>query len=295
MSGAPSWDAYRTLSAVLAEGSLSAAARRLGITQPTVGRHIDALEAALGETLFVRTSRGLSPTERAEALMPLLHELESTAAAIERTARAENQTAGRVRITASEVFATLHLPPILTELRIAHPRLEIELVASDAVTDLSRREADIAVRMTRPSQDGLLAKKLGEVRIGLFGHERYLARKGSPRAPEELSSHDLIGFDRLTPAIRAMLGHLPDLELPRFAVRTDAAAVQQALLEAGFGLGFCQTLVARRRPELVRVLEGVLELPLEVWLVTHENLRAHGPVATAFEALADGLGRLLAE
>lgn len=292
MSDAPSWETYRTLDALLEEGSLSGAARRLGLTPPTVGRHLDALEAGLGGSLFVRTPRGLVPTDRARTLAPLLAELRRTAAAIERQAQGE-ATTGRVRITASEMFAFAHLPALLAGLRAEHPGLELELVASDRVDDLLAREADLAVRMTRPRQDGLVARKLGEVRLGLYGRDDYLERRGRPESVAELERFDLVGYDQRTPAIRALLGRVPELGQPHFAFRADLAPVQHALLEAGAGLGFCQTLIAARNPRLQRVLPSVVDLPLEVWLVAHEDLRRSGAVGLVFDGLASGLAELL--
>ena len=156
----PGWELYRTFLAVVREGSLSGAARALGLTQPTAGRHVDALERALGFSLFIRTQQGLSPTEAALSLRPFAESLEATSAALLRAASSQGEgVRGTVRITASDVVAVEVLPPILADLHAAYPELTIELVPSNRMEDLLRREADIAVRMQRPSQGVLVARR----------------------------------------------------------------------------------------------------------------------------------------
>ncbi len=206
----PSWDFYRTFLAVLHHGSLSAAARDLGLTQPTIGRHIDALEEAVGAELFTRSQQGLLPTDAALALKPYAETLASTTAALLRVASgSRDNVSGTVRISASEVIGVEVLPPILAGLQAAHPDLVIELSASDAVEDLLQREADIAVRMVAPTQDALLARRIGIVSLGLFAHRNYLERYGEPKSIGQLRQHKLIGFDRQTAFTRAMLKRYP--------------------------------------------------------------------------------------
>ncbi len=168
MDTSPDWTLYRSFAALLAEGSLSGAARALGLTQPTVARHLDQLEAALGRRLFLRSPRGLSPTDAARAMAPAAAAMVAAAAALRRAAADEAGTvAGTVRISASEVFAAERLPPILAALRARHPGLAVEVVASNASEDLLRRDADIAVRMFDPVQSALVARRLGDVELGL--------------------------------------------------------------------------------------------------------------------------------
>src|SRR5882724_1207010 len=186
----PSWDLYRTLLAVIEERSLSGAARALGLTQPTVGRHIDALEQAVGFQLFTRSQLGLAPTEAAQELRPYAEALAATAASLLRVASAERGAVrGAVRLTASETVGAEVLPPILTDLREQYPELVIELILSNAMEDLLHREADIAVRMAKPSQGALLAKHLGPIDVGLHAHRRYLGRYGTPMRLEQLAGH----------------------------------------------------------------------------------------------------------
>jgi DNA-binding transcriptional LysR family regulator len=286
----PSWDLYRSFLAVLQTSSLSAGARLLGLTQPTLARHVDELEEALGVELFVRSPRGLSPTDAALALRPHAEALSSAAGALVRAASGVGKTVGgTVRVTASEVVAAEALPPILAALRDEHPELEIELVASNAVEDLLRRDADIAVRMAVPEQEALWVKRLGTITLGLHAHRRYLDRHGVPRRIEELQHHAVIGFDRMTPAIRARLPQVPGFERVRFALRVDNDLAQLAAIRAGFGIGVCQVAVARRDSQLVRVLPTVFDIKWGTWLVMHENLRTTPRCRVVFEALARGL------
>ncbi len=196
MNNTIGWELYRTFLAVLTEGSLSGAARALGITQPTTGRHIAALEAAFRQPLFIRSQTGLLPTESALSLRGFAETIRDTAAALERAATSrDREVTGTVRISASEVIAVEVLPPMLARLRQAHPQLVIELVPTNRVQDLLRREADLAVRMTPPKQEALIARRAGDVELGLYAHADYLQRHGSPSTPANLAGHALIGFD----------------------------------------------------------------------------------------------------
>jgi len=296
MSAEPSWDVYRSFAAVLREGSLSAAARALGMTQPSIGRHIAALESALGGELFVRSHRGLSPTDRALALRPHAEALLAAAAALRRIGSGEpGVAAGIVRISASQAVGVMHLPPILAKLRQTQPKLTIELALSDEVDDLLQRRADIAVRMFAPVQQALVAKRVGDVRLGFHAHRDYLQRKGVPAKLTDLLRHDLIGFDVETPFIRSAMRHLPGIDRSQFALLVDNDAAQFAAIEAGFGIGICQTAVAARDQALVRVLAGALDLPLPIWIVMHEDLGRSIRHRLVFDTLAEALARLTRE
>jgi DNA-binding transcriptional LysR family regulator len=287
----PSWDFYRTFLAVLKEGSLTGAARVLGLTQPTVGRHIDALEEAMGFQLFTRSQHGLAATPAALELRPHAETLSSAAASLLRTASGQGGAVkGTVRVSASEVVGVEILPPILADLRERHPDLDIELVLSNAVEDLLRRDADIAVRMVEPAQDALVIKWIGTIALGFHAHRRYLERHGTPRCLEDLIGHSLIGFDREAPAALSMLrGKLPVFEQAKFALRADSHLAQLAAIRAGFGIGVCQTGLAARDPDLVHVLPDAFEMKLGTWLAMHENLKTTPRCRAAFDALASGL------
>jgi DNA-binding transcriptional LysR family regulator len=290
MQRAPNWDELRTFVEVARDGSLSAAARRLGLTQPTVGRHIDALEAALGLTLFARSPRGLTPTPAALALEPHVEAMAAAAAALARTASGEAAAdRGAVRVTASEIIGSEVLPPILAAFHAAHPGIAVELALSNRTADLARRDADVAVRMVRPTQSGLVARRIGSSRIGLYAHRDYLARFGEPRSHTDLANHCFIGFDRDNSSFRAAGDFARKLTREFFGFRCDNDLAQLAALRAGVGIGGCQENIARRTPELVAVLPNAFHYVLEVWLVMHEDLKATRRVRLLFDHLAAGL------
>jgi DNA-binding transcriptional LysR family regulator len=291
MSCEPSWDLYRTFATVLAEGSLSAAARALGLTQPSVSRHIEALEQVVGASLFVRSPRGLSPTDRALAMQPYAQALVAASAALVRSASADARAiAGTVRITASEAVAIGHLPPILARIRRDHPALAIELVLSNAVDDLLQRQADIAVRMVAPTQQSLIARRIGGVTLGLHAHRDYLARRGTPATLGDLADHDMIGPDTMSPMARVLFQALPGLDRARLALRVDNDVAHFAAIRAGFGVGVCQIELARADPALIRILPEAFDFVLPVWLVMHEDLRAVARCRAVYDALAEQLG-----
>ncbi|GGG07327.1 MULTISPECIES: LysR family transcriptional regulator [Rhizobium] len=293
MNSDPSWDLYRTFHAVLRDGSLSGAARALGLTQPSVARHIDALEHALGTTLFVRTQRGLSPTDAALELQPLAESLASVSAALLRMAEGRTgEVSGTVRISASEVVGIEHLPSILTRLREHYPSIVIELSLSNSVDDLLQRKADIAIRMVQPEQQALVAKRIGVIPIGLHAHRRYLERRGVPNSMEALAGHDLIGFDTETPAIREIAQRYPGLSRSAFALRVDSDVAQLAAIRAGFGIGICQVPIAAADPDLVRVLPDGFNVDLETWVVMHEDLRGSACCRIVFDVLAEELKKI---
>ncbi|RQR57725.1 LysR family transcriptional regulator [Burkholderia sp. Bp9125] len=284
------WEHYRTFLAVLDEGSLSGAARALGATQPTVGRHVAALEAAFGQALFTRSPSGLLPTEAALALRGHAEALRSAAAAFERAAASHGSGAGGVvRISASSVIGVEVLPPILTRLRRDHPELVVELVPTDRVQDVLKREADIAVRMAPPAQDALVARRIGNIELGMYARDDYIAGHGAPATLAELARHALIGFDTVTPFLRAASRALPAWNRDAFALRTDSNLAQLALIRAGYGIGICQVALAKRDARLVRVLPDEIALPLETWVVMHEDLRNSPRCRAAFDALVRGL------
>ena len=286
--GEPKWETYRSFLGVMTQGSLSAAARKLSLTQPTIGRHIDQLEADLGLSLFTRSQSGLLPTQAARELLPHAQAMASAADALVRASSgADAEERGTVRLTASVIIGGEVLPPILTSFRDSHPHIAIELVLSDQTQDLLRRDADIAVRMVRPKQDALVARKVGRIGFGLFAHRRYLEKHGTPRSLEEMARHSIIGFDKETPFIQALRGNGLPLTRELFALRTDADLAQLAALRAGFGIGVTQLGIGRREPDLVPLLPGALKFELEVWLVMHKDLGRTRRIRLLFDHLAE--------
>jgi DNA-binding transcriptional LysR family regulator len=291
----PDWSLWRSFLAVQRAGSLSGAARDLRLAHPTVRRHIEALEAALGTVLFTRSPTGLLPTATALSLRATAEAMEAAAARLVRDATAEaEEAAGTVRLTASEIVSAELLPPLLADLRARHRRLAFELVPSDETLDVLRRDADIAVRMVRPATGGLIAQRLGAVRLGFFAHRRWLEAHGEPAELASLiAAGALIGPDRGDALPRALAAHGIHVSRDAFAFRCDSDLACLAALRAGIGVGICQVPLAARMPELRPVLPP-LGAELEVWLVTHPDLRAVPRVRIALDGLATGLRRYLA-
>ncbi|MCC8401408.1 LysR family transcriptional regulator [Paraburkholderia sp. MMS20-SJTN17] len=286
----PNWEWYRTFLTVLETGSLSAAARAMGMTQPTVGRHIDGLESALALKLFTRSFDGFAPTDAALELRPYAAGVAATSAALLRVASSHGAgVRGTVRLTASEVMGVEVLPPILAALRREHPELVIELVLSNKVDDLLHREADIAVRMLRPTQDALVARRVGAVELGLYAHEHYLAAHGTPKSMDELSRHAIVGFDHENAFIRRLQDQFPVFSRAALAFRADSDLAQLAAIRAGFGIGVCQAALTAQDKALIRVLPASFSIAMDTWVAMHEDLRESARCAVTFSAIAAGL------
>ncbi|PNG26534.1 LysR family transcriptional regulator [Methylocella silvestris] len=292
----PDWSHYRAFVAVLREGSLSGAARALGLAQPTLGRQIAELERNLGAALFIRSPRGLVPTDAARDIAPHAEAMAAAAGAMMRLASGGTDGAsGVVRVTASDIIGAEVLPALLGAFRRAHPAATIELALSNRVEDLLRGDADIAVRMVRPSQQALVTRHIGAVSLGLYAHRRYLEGAPPLRSLATLArDHALIGFDRGTPFLREMLTRLP-LTRDDFALRADSDLAQLAAIRAGFGIGFIQHGIARRDPELIPIFPGEIGFTLDMWLALHEDLRASRRLRLMMDHLAAGLAAYVAQ
>ncbi|MGH8156761.1 MAG: LysR family transcriptional regulator [Rhodanobacter sp.] len=285
----PGWELYRSFLAVMREGSLSAAARSLGMTQPSLGRHIRQLEASLGVALFTRSPQGLTPTDLGQELVAHAQAMAAASASLRRAASgSSHDIRGVVRVTCSEVIGAEVLPPMLADFRGKHPGIVIELSLSNQNEDLLRKDADIAVRMLRPAQGALVARSIGRIPLGLHAHRRYLKTHGQPRSLAELSQHAIIGFDHETPALRAIRSQLP-FGRADFALRSDSDLAQLAAIRAGYGIGVCQCAIARRDRHLVHLLPQAFALALDTWLVMHEDLKASRRTRLLFDHLAQAL------
>ncbi len=284
------WHLIRSFLAALDAGSLLGAARVLKTSQPTVGRHVAELESQLGVVLFERTGRGLQPTAVALNLADSARAMEAGALQLSRRlSNAQAQVQGTVRITASQPVACHLLPPILANMRHELPEIQIELVSSNEVSNLLRREADIAVRMVNPEQNTLIAKKVGQVGVGVYAHKKYVARFGAPQLPDDLLQHTLIGFDTDETMIRgfAHFGH--HLAKEAFAFRSDDLIVQWQALQAGCGIGFVADYMARSQPDLVKLLPMLAIRPLPMWLAVHREIRSSQKIRAVFDYLAKAL------
>ena len=288
------WHLIRCFLAALEHGSLLGAARALNSSQPTMGRHLAELESQLGVVLFERTGRGLKPTAMALQLADSARAMEASALQLTRQLTgAQASVTGTVRISASQPVACLLLPQVLTQMRQDLPQIQVELVASNAVSNLLRREADIAVRMLRPTQATLVARKIGDVEMGIFGHSSYLVRRGTPRRVEDLFAHELVGNDTVDTIVRAAraLGH--ELGRESFSLRSDDLMVQWSAVRSGFGLGFLGLYQAQAEPELQRVLPALKIAPLPMWLAVHREIRTSQRIRAVYDYLAHSLSELI--
>lgn len=291
----PDWTLWRSFAAVVEKGSLSAAARALGLTQPTLGRHVEELERQLEITLFTRTLQGLRPTEAGLRLYePVQKAREALAEASLVAEGSHDELSGTVRLTSSNVTCHYVLPPLLVGLRDAFPRIAIELVPSDSSENLLLREADIAVRMFRPRQLDLVTRKLGEIPIVATAHESYLAKRGRPAGPDDLWDHDLIGFDRSELFIEGARQLGFDLKRSDFLLRTDSQTALWELAKAGLGVTFAQLGLVRETPGMVQLLGNFGPPPLEVWLTTHRELFTSRRIRAIYDRLGEDLSSYLA-
>jgi DNA-binding transcriptional LysR family regulator len=296
MNREPDWALWKSFEAVVRAGSLSAAARSLGISQPTVGRHIEELETALGVDLFERTLSGLRPNDAALRLYePVAAAQRSFAEALMRAQGAQPSLGGTVRVTASHMVSNYVLPEILAKVRQAYPEIALELVPSDSTENLSLREADIAIRMFRPTQLELVSKKLGEIPIVAAAHRRYLEKRGAPGSVADLASHDLLGFDRSDAILRAAKGMGFELRREDFVVRSDGQTLLWELMRAGLGIGFAQAQLVERTRGMRVVLSGLAVPPMEVWLTSHRELFTDHRIRAVYDALAVGLSAFIGE
>lgn len=291
----PDWSHWRSFAAVVEHGSLSGAARHLGVSQPTMGRHIEELERTLGVTLFERTLQGLKPTETGLRLYEPVEGAQRALAAASLMAEGTQEAlSGSVRITSSNVTSHYVLPPIFRTLRREFPGIALELVSSDSAENLLLREADIAVRMFRPTQLDLVAKKLGEIPIVATAHADYLAERGTPQTIDDLHHHDLIGFDRSELMITTARQVGFDVKRADFRVRTDNQTAMWELIKAGLGVGFAQAGLVQETPGMVRLLPQLVPPPLEVWLTTHRELFTSRRIRAIYDRLGEELTHYLA-
>lgn len=290
--GAPDWTLWRSFGAVVEHGSLSSAARELGLSQPTLGRHIEALESSLGTSLFTRTIKGLEPNASA---MPLYEQVHTAHLALnEATLLAEGSNKkleGSIRITASTITSHYSLPHMLHEIRRQYPAIEIELVPSDSAENLLMREADIAIRMFRPTQLELISRKIGESALVCCAHENYLKDNPVPLEIKDLYEATMVGFDKseLATSIAKQMGF--KLNRAHFALRTDSQTASWELIKAGLGIGFAQKVLVEITPGMRMLLPQLPLPPLEIWLTTHKELFTSRKIRVIYDLLADLLGQ----
>ena len=286
------WNLLQSFIAVADAGSLSGAARSLGGSQPTMGRHIGALEAELGVRLFERTGQGLELTATGTDLLEHAERMAEAAGRLSLSAEGRSEAiAGTIRITASEIVATYILPDILTALRCAEPEIEIELVASDRTENLLQHEADIAVRMYRPTQADIFTRKVGDLKLAMFAAHSYVERRGAPQTFEDFQHHDIVGYDRSDMIIQGFRQAGLDVGRHFFSFRSDNQVVCWRMVVAGYGIGFNQDQIGAAEPRVTRLALDTALPSLPIWLTAHSELKASRRVRRVFDFLAEALGR----
>lgn len=293
MKADPDWSLLRSFLAVAEAGSLSAAARASGISQPTLGRHVRELETQLAVPLFTRAARGLALTDAGADLLPPARAMREAAVRATLAAAGRSEAlSGTVRITASRIVSHYVLPDMLARLRADEPAIEIELLPSDTSENLLFREADIALRMYRPTQGELIAAHVAELPVGLYAAKGYLDRVGRPETTEDLLSMDSVGFLTSDLIVRAMHGLGIERRREDFPLRCDDQVVYWNLVRAGCGVGGMQRLIADRDPAVEHIAPFLSLPPLPVWLTAVGALRHTPRIRRVFDFLAESFRSL---
>lgn len=286
------WNQVRAFLATVEEGSLSAAARALHLTQPTLGRQVAALEHDLGVTLFERVGRGMQLTEAGLELLEHVRDMGAAASRISLTASGQSQLVeGLVRLSVTETTAAWLMPPILSDLRHHAPGIRIELVVSNALSDLRQREADIALRHVRPTQPDLITRLVRTQHAYFYAAQSYLDRFGPINTPEQLARADFIGFDDQP----RMLAWLNDYGLPLTAANTrvssDSFIAAWELARAGLGVTMAGRDLAERFPDMIRVVPAMPVIEVPFWLTAHRELQTSRRIRIVYDFLAEALSR----
>jgi DNA-binding transcriptional LysR family regulator len=285
------WNQARAFLVTAEEGSLSAAARALGLTQPTLSRQVASLEEALGVTLFERTSRALLLTKSGVALLAHFRMMGDAANNISLAATGQSEAVtGHVLISATDLMARYLLPPVLKKLRRTAPDLQIEIIASNELSDLRRREADIAIRHSRPNDAALFAKRLHDKKAHLFASKEYLDEVGRPNTLADLEKLTFVGFDQPELRLGLMASRGLTLTTANFNFSTSSATLALELVRQGFGIGLLPTEISEHCPELENPYTEFQPISIETWLVTHRELKTNLRIRVVFDLLAQGIG-----
>jgi DNA-binding transcriptional LysR family regulator len=287
------WNLISAFAHLVSAGSLTKAAVGAGVSQPTLSRQIRQLERQLGLELFERTARGMRLTESGQSLVVRAARMRDEADGIARSAQGlDSEVSGIIRISASELTANHILPPVLTKLHQQHASIEFEVVATNALSNLLNREADIAVRMAPPRQRELIARKVALLRVGVYAHKRYLREHGIPKSLADLLKHDLIGYDKDNSLSKGLLAAGAPKSALRFAFRSDSHEVCWQMVRAGYGCGFVTTVVAVTDGDVVQVLPTAPIPSLPIWLTVHREVRSNKRLRLVYDALASELKSL---
>ncbi len=284
------WNHARAFLATVETGSLSAAARALNTTQPTLGRQVAALEEDLDVVLFERIGRNLVPTPAGLDLADHVRAMRDAANRVTMTASGQSQEiSGTVRITASDVLSALILPAALKELRKIAPNLQIDVVAANEIRDLQMREADIAIRHVRPEEPDLIAKLIGETTGGFYASKEYLAKHGTPTTREELAAHAFIGLGDTDRLIQILTAFDIYLKQENFHVASANGIVSWELARSGLGIIIMSDEVGGKDPDMTRLMTDIPPFGVPVWLIAHRELHHAKRIRVVFDFLAEFL------
>lgn len=282
------WNLLRAFHATAAQGSLSAAARALGLTQPTLSRQIAALEDNIDLMLFERDGRRLTLTEAGRALLTHVDEMGLAANRLALTASGQRAgLRGLVRITASDVISAHDLPQIVRRIRMRAPQITVEIVADDDIRNLLAREADIALRHVRPENPNLVAKLLQEKTGYFYANSSYLSARGRPETTQDLAQHDWIAMGEVTRMLDYILGMGIPLTADHFRSVSENGLIVWEMCKAGLGIAPMTADVADATPQMERVLPEVLHVTYPIWLVTHREIHTSPRIRLVFDMLAD--------
>ena len=285
------WNQLKAFLETAETGSLSAAARKLGLTQPTLSRQVAAIERQLGVTLFERVGKALVLSGTGLALLDPARVMGAAAEDLRMAATGQSQAVdGVVCISASEAVAAYLLPGVLVRLRQQAPGIVIDVVASDALSDLRRREADIAIRHVRPDQPDLIGRWIREASASFYASTAWVATHGHPRTPEDAARHGFVGSDRSGRYLGYLQQHGLPLEAANFVCYAENTGSNWSLVRQGLGIGAMMDDIACTMPDVVRVLDDVPPVRFPIWLVTHRELRTARRIRMVFDLLADALG-----
>lgn len=284
------WNRARAFLVTAEEGSLSAAARALDMTQPTLGRQVTALEQELGVALFERVGRGLVLTPGGLELVNHVRAMGDAANRVSLTASGQSQNIeGSICITASEVHAAFLLPPIIAKLRQAEPGINVEIIASNTASDLRRREADIAIRSFQPTQAELIARKIKDVPARLYATPGYLESIDSPTCSEDLKRAYFIDFDSTDRLLNGLNALGLNLTRRNFPIQTENHLVQWELVKLGLGIGIMPADIGDAEPLVQQALPELEPITFPIWLTTHRELKTSRRVRLVFDLLATEL------
>lgn len=284
------WSQAQAFLATAEMGSFSAAAARLGLSQPTVGRHVAALESDLGLLLFDRIGKSLALTENGLALVEHVKTMRAAADQLSLSALSQDKSiAGPVSVTASDIFCAYILPPIIERIRLTYPEVQLEIVSSNEVQDLRRREADIAIRNVKPTHPDLYAKRLRTTKGKLYGATSYLDRFGRPATIKDFDERATFIGDTSGQVLQMLTAIGVPVAPEQFSIIANSGVAMWELVKRGVGLAVMFKELGDITPEVEVILPKEISVDVPVWLVAHRELKTNARIRAIFDFLSGEL------